>query len=76
MSAVARLTDKGTGNNKQLEDFRHDDYIYLNSTRGESNFGDCTVYSVKIYNRALDSNEVLQNHIADIRDKVLQKQKY
>ena len=76
MSAVAKLTDKGTGTNKELEDFKHDDCIYLNSTRGLSNFGDCTVYSVRVYNRALNSEEVLKNHIADIKDKTLQKKKF
>lgn len=73
---VAFLTDMGTGNDEILEDFKHSEYIYLNSKKGESDFGDCTIYSVRIYERALDSEEVLQNHIADIRDKELQKKKY
>lgn len=73
---VAFLTDMGTGNDEILEDFKHSECIYLNSKKGESDFGDCTVYSVRIYERALDSEEILQNHIADIRDKELQKKKY
>lgn len=76
MSSVARLTDSGTGADKKLEDFEHDDFIYLNSTRGETNFGDCTIYNIRIYNRALSSKEVLTNHIADIKDKEEQKKKY
>lgn len=73
---AAFLTDMGIGNEEILEDFKHSECIYLNSTKGEFNFGDCTVYSVRVYGRNLSSEEVLQNYIADIKDKALQKEKY
>ena len=73
---AAFLTDIGNGNDEILEEFGHSEYIYLNSQKGESNFGDCTVYSIRVYGRPLDSEEVLKNHIADIKDKTAQKQKY
>lgn len=76
LSEVAFLTDIGIGNEEVLEKFGHEEYIYLNSQKGESNFGDCTIYGVRVYNRALTSDEVLQNHIADIKDKAEQKKKY
>lgn len=76
LSEVAFLTDNGTGNNEVLETFQHDQCIYLNTQKGKSLFGECTIYGVRVYGRPLDSDEVLQNHIADIRDKSLQKKKW
>ena len=76
LSEVAFLKDFGEGNDKLLENFQHGERIYLNSQKGTANFGDCTVYSVRIYDRPLDSEEILQNHIADIKDKTAQKKKY
>ena len=76
LSEVAFLKDSGEGNDKLLENFQHGEHIYLNSQKGTANFGDCTVYSVRIYSRPLDSEEILQNHIADIKDKTVQKKKY
>lgn len=73
---VVFLGDKGSGNNTILESFEHDQFIYLNSRKGQDSFGDCTIYSVRVYGRALKSKEVLDNHIADIKDKTLQKKKY
>ena len=73
---VAFLTDMGDGNDERLEDFKHSEHIFLNSQKGELNFGDCTVYNVRVYGRALSSDEVLENHIADIKDKKEQKKKW
>lgn len=73
---VAFMTDAGVGNDQILEDVQHTEYIYLNSEKGEKNFGDCTIYGVKVYDRALDSDEILTNFIADIRDKKEQKKKF
>lgn len=70
------LTDAGSGNDVVLEDFAHDQQIYLNSEKGTSNFGACTVYNLRVYGRALNSEEILQNHIADIKNKDEQKRKY
>lgn len=62
------LSDSGSGVNKLYEDFTHDQKIYLNSEKGIKNFGKCKIKSLRIYNRALSHDEVLQNHIADIKD--------
>lgn len=74
--AVKFLSDRGVGNNKILEDFQHEEKIYLNSRKGLDNFGECEIYNLRIYNRALSNEEVLTNHIADIKDKAEQKKKY
>lgn len=76
LSEVAFLKDSGEGNDRELEDFEHGEHIYLNSQKGTTKFGDCTIYSVRVYSRPLSSKEVLQNHIADIKDKTAQKKKY
>ena len=74
--AVKFLSDRGVGNDKILEDFQHEEKIYLNSRKGVDNFGECEIYNLRIYNRALSNEEVLTNHIADIKDKAKQKKKY
>ena len=70
------LSDDGSGNNVFLENFQHDQCIYLNSQKGISNFGKCKIYTLRVYERALSHEEILQNHIADIKDKIEQKKKY
>ena len=74
--AVKFLSDRGVGNDKILEDFQHEEKIYLNSRKGLDNFGECEIYNLRIYNRALSNEEVLTNNIADIKDKAEQKKKY
>lgn len=58
------LTDSGSGVNKVYEDFSHNEKIYLNSQKGTSNSGACSIRLLRIYNRALSDDEVIQNYIA------------
>lgn len=69
------LTDSGSGVNKFYEDFSLDEYIYLNSTKGE-NCGTNNIKRFRVYDHALTSEQVLQNHIANITDLDAQKQLY
>ena len=71
-----QLTDSGTGVSKILEDFSNTSSIYLNSKKGTSMFGNCKIYNIRAYDRALTSDEVLQVHLADIKDPDEQKAKY
>ena len=68
INRVFPLSDTGTGVNATFEDFSHKEKIYLNSRKGQDLFADCKIYSLRVYNRALTHEEVLQNHIADIDD--------
>lgn len=68
-----------TGN----EDFYNTSKIYLNTTLRIDGgafkpalFGDCEIYSVRVYERALSSEEIVQNHIADIQDLAEQEDRY
>ena len=75
LSRIMFLTDDGVGTNKFYEDFAHDNYIYLNSTKGQN----CGTYNIKrfrVYGHALSSDQVLQNHIANIKDLEKQEEVY
>lgn len=56
-----------------LNGFRHDGKVYLNARKINDylnpvgNFGNCNVRSVRIYNRVLHYEEILQNHISDMK---------
>lgn len=69
------LTDSGTGTNKFYEDFSHDAYIYLNSTKGK-NCGTYNIERFRVYDHALTSEQVLQNELASITDLDKQEQMY
>ena len=69
------LTDSGTGTNKFYEDFSHDAYIYLNSTKGK-NCGTYNIERFRVYDHALTSEQVLQNELASITDLDKQEQLY
>ncbi|WP_243259645.1 BspA family leucine-rich repeat surface protein [Eubacterium sp. 1001713B170207_170306_E7] len=65
------------------ESFSNTTRIYLNTTLAlvsgawvPSLFGDCEIYSIRIYERALSGDEIVQNHIADIPDLDEQEEKY
>lgn len=65
------------------ESFSNNTKIYLNTTLAlvsgawvPSLFGDCEIYSVRVYERALSGDEIVQNHIADIPDLDEQEEKY
>ena len=50
--------------------FGHDGKIYLNAQRDKDgniiNLSDCNIYNVRVYDKALTSDEVVQNHISDM----------
>ena len=69
------LTDSGSGVNKFYEDFSLDEYIYLNSAKG-LNCGTNNIKRFRVYDHALTSEQVLQNHMANITDLDKQKQFY
>ena len=69
------LTDSGSGVNKFYEDFSLDEHIYLNSTKG-LNCGTNNIKRFRVYDHALTSEQVLQNHMANITDLDKQKQFY
>ena len=50
--------------------FGHDGKIYLNAQRDKDgniiNIADCNIYNVRVYDKALTPDEVLQNHISDM----------
>lgn len=65
------------------ESFSNTTKIYLNTTLAlvsgawaPSLFGDCEIYSIRVYERALSGDEIVQNHIADIPDLDEQEEKY
>lgn len=51
--------------------FGHDGKIYLNAQMGKdgviTNISDCNIYNVRVYDKALTPDEVLQNHISDMK---------
>lgn len=70
------LSDTGSGVNRFYEDFTHGQKIYLNCEKGLKNFGAVDIKRFRVYGRALTSDEVLQNHLADIEDITKQKDRY
>lgn len=65
------------------ESFSNTTKIYLNTTLAlvsgawvPNLFGDCEIYSIRVYERALSGEEIVQNHIADIPDLDEQEEKY
>ena len=75
LSRIMFLTDSGVGVNKFYEDFAHDEYIYLNSTKGQ-NCGTNNIKRFRVYDHALTSDEVLQNHLANIKNLKEQELQY
>jgi hypothetical protein len=69
------LTDSGTGASAVLESVAHAQKIYLNSLKGQDMFGSCEVKHLRIYDRALNFDEILQNFLSTIEDINQQKTK-
>lgn len=59
--------------------YTHDRKIYLNCGIDQEgnryNFGKCAFKNIRIYNKALEFNQILQNHIADMFNKDVQRTK-
>ena len=75
LSRIMFLSDSGSGNNATYEDFAHNEYIYLNSTKGE-NCGTYDIKRLRIWGHALTSDEVLRTHLANIKDLEKQEELY
>ena len=70
------LSDSGTGVDRTYENFAHKQKMYINSKKGISHFGTCKIKQLRIYDRALTDDEVLQNKLADISNLDEQKEVY
>lgn len=75
LSRIMFLSDSGNGVNKVYEDFSLDSNIYLNSTKGK-NCGTNNIKRFRVYDHALTSDQVLQNHLANITDLTKQEEEY
>ena len=75
LSRIMFLTDSGSGNSATYEDFAHNEFIYLNSTKGE-NCGTYDIKRLRVWGHALTSDEVLKTHIANIKDLEKQEELY
>ena len=73
---VAMLSDSGSGNNKIYESFMNTEKILINTDKMKEVFGNNEIKSIRIYNRPLEHEEVLQNYMADYDDLVEQKAIY
>ena len=73
-SRAFSLSDSGSGVNATREDFTHSQKIYLNSRKGIDKFGACEIKDVRVYDRVLSDDEILQNNIAQIKDMKKQKE--
>ena len=75
-SRAFSLSDSGAGVNATREDFTHVQKIFLNSKKGESNFGACKIKDLRVYNRVLSDDEIVSNFIGQIRDLREQEKMY
>lgn len=75
LSRIMFLSDSGSGNSATYEDFAHNEFIYLNSTKGE-NCGTYDIKRLRVWGHALTSDEVLKTHLANIKDLEKQEELY
>ena len=75
-SRAFSLSDSGSGTSATREDFTHVQKIFLNSKKGQSNFGACRIKDVRVYNRVLSDDEIVRNCIAQITDLKEQEKQY
>ena len=70
-----KLSDSGSGTSAILESVQHVQKMYLNGRKGEDLFGSCAVKHLRIYDRVLSFEEILQNYLSTIEDITTQKAK-
>lgn len=75
-SRAFSLSDTGSGVGAVREDFTHLQKIFLNSRKGEDKFGACEIKDLRVYNRVLTDDEIVQNYIAQEKDIVKQRELY
>ena len=73
---VAMLSDSGSGNNKIYESFMNTEKVLINTDKLKQVFGNNEIKSIRIYDRPLDHEDVLQNYMADYDDLMEQKAIY
>ena len=76
LSSASLLTDSGSGSNRVYESFVTNSKIYLNGLSGGDSAGESFIKTVRVYNRPLGHEEVLQNVLADIEDISVQREQY
>ena len=76
LSSASILTDSGDGSNRIYESFATASKIHLNGLSGEAKNGESYIKTIRVYNRALSHEEILQNLLADIEDVAEQKAEY
>ena len=70
-----KLSDSGSGTSAILESIAHSQKIYLNCQKGADNFGSCEITHLRIYDRNLTFDEILQNYLSTFDDITIQKAK-
>lgn len=75
-SRAFSLSDTGSGVSAVREDFTHMQKIFLNSRKGEDKFGACEIKDLRIYDRVLTDDEIVQNYIAQEKDIAKQRELY
>ena len=73
---VAMLSDSGSGNSKIYESFMNTEKVLINTDKLKQVFGNNEIKSIRIYNRPLEHEDVLQNYMADYDDLMEQKAIY
>ena len=76
LSSASLLTDSGSGSSRVYESFATNSKIYLNGLSGGDSTGESFIKTVRVYNRPLGHEEVLQNVLADIEDISVQREQY
>lgn len=75
-SRAFSLSDTGSGVSAVREDFTHMQKIFLNSRKGEDKFGACEIKDLRVYDRVLTDDEIVQNYIAQEKDIAKQRELY
>ena len=75
-TSAFKLTDSGSGTSTVLESFQHNGKIYVGCDKDLGNIGNCEIYDIRIYNRALPDDDVVKNVIAQESDLVKQEELY
>ena len=75
-SRAFSLSDTGSGVGAVREDFTHLQKIFLNSRKGEDKFGACEIKDLRVYDRVLTDDEIVQNYIAQEKDIAKQRELY
>lgn len=72
---IARVDEIGNVDSTSFENIYN---ILLNGELDEygmpSNFGSCDIREIRVYNRALDGDEIVRNYISTVKDPVAQRQ--